>query len=168
MPALVVYESMYGNTQKVAEAVAEGLAGAMPVEVVEVGGAPAAPPQDTTLLVVGAPTHALGLSRPRSRADAAGKSPDGTVVSAGPGVREWLDGLPEGRGPAAAAFDTRLPASRYFGTAAGKIQKQLRRHGMAAVSTPHGFNVDGALGPLSDGELARARAWGEELARLVG
>src|SRR5690606_22642564 len=64
MRALVVYESMFGNTQAVARAVAEGMSPRLATEVVEVGTAPATVDQDVSVLVVGAPTHGMTLSRP--------------------------------------------------------------------------------------------------------
>jgi flavorubredoxin len=69
--ALVVFESMFGNTEAIAHAVADGLRSTMDVDVVEVGAAPASPADDVDLLVVGGPTHAFGLTRPSTRQDAA-------------------------------------------------------------------------------------------------
>jgi flavodoxin len=67
MRALVVYESMFGNTQAIANAIVQGLSGRMRVEALEVGVAPATIDDDVALLVVGGPTHAFGLSRPQTR-----------------------------------------------------------------------------------------------------
>ena len=69
MRALVVYESMFGNTRLVAEAVAEGLSSGLDVDVVEVAAAPTSF-DDVELVVVGGPTHALGMTRQRTRDDA--------------------------------------------------------------------------------------------------
>ena len=71
MRALVVYESMYGNTKEIAAAVADGLSTRMPVQLTEVGAAPTVLADDIGLLVVGGPTHAHGMSKPESRASAA-------------------------------------------------------------------------------------------------
>ncbi len=90
MHVVVVYESMFGNTRAIAEEIAHGLAGHGSVEVFEVGDAPTAPVAD--LLVVGAPTHAFGLSKPPTRRDAAGKT-ERALVSRGDGAREWLASL---------------------------------------------------------------------------
>jgi flavodoxin len=87
MAAVVVYESMFGNTQTVAEAIAEGLSTTMRVELHEVGAAPAAMERDVDLLVVGAPTHAFGLSRLSTRASAAEQA-ERPLVSPGIGLRE--------------------------------------------------------------------------------
>src|SRR5262245_63447416 len=92
MRTLVIYESMFGNTQRVAEAIAEGLRDRGPVELREVAAAPREIDTDVDLVVIGGPTHVHGLSRPRTRSDAAHQA-TGTLVSTGPGVREWLASL---------------------------------------------------------------------------
>ena len=88
MKTLVVYESMFGNTRAVAEAIAEGLGSA---EVVEVSAAPVVLPVDLELLVVGGPTHVHGMSRRRTREDAA-QQVSRPVVSKGDGVRRAIEG----------------------------------------------------------------------------
>jgi flavodoxin-like protein len=161
--ALVVYESMFGNTRQVAQAVAEGLSASAAVAVVEVG---AALPllDDVDLLVVGAPTHAFGMSRPSTRKSAADQAV-GEVVSAGIGLREWLDGL-DNRHPTAqvAAFDTRMKAALLSGSAARRALSKLRRLGFAVAARPESFVVTGMRGPLRDGEIDRARRWGARIA----
>src|SRR4029453_11484910 len=107
MRALVVYESMFGNTQAIADAVAEGLGAHLPVDAVEVGAAPALVGDDVALLVVGGPTHAFGMSRQGTRQDA-GKQAEHGLVSAGIGLREWLAAVHESAGSVAPpAVDTR-------------------------------------------------------------
>jgi hypothetical protein len=166
MGALVVFESMYGNTWQIAEAIAEGLSTQMPVEVVEVGSAPSALGDDVRLLVVGAPTHAFGLSRESTRLSAAEQA-GRAVISAGDGVREWLEVLQVGRGPAAAAFDTHTDKRWVPGSAATVARRRLRRLGCDVKVPPESFYVQGTEGPLLPGELDRARAWGERLAGRV-
>lgn len=90
MKALVVYKSMFGNTQAVARAVADGIATHGSVDVREVASAPDLGATDADLVVVGAPTHAFSLSRAGTRQDAATKS-GRQVISEGRGVREWLE-----------------------------------------------------------------------------
>lgn len=164
MRALVVYESMFGNTKEIAEAVAEGLARHMVVETVEVGHTRPLP-DDTGLVVVGGPTHAFGMSRESTRRDAA-KQAGGTVVSQRIGLREWLatvhaDGIPS------ASFDTRVDHPRLPGSAARAAGRQLHRDGFTQVAPANSFYVTGTTGPLLDGETDRAREWGEKLARSV-
>lgn len=167
--ALVVYESVYGNTRAIAEAVGEGLGGAqvLPVYVA------AQRPWDVDLLVVGGPTHMHGLSTLHSRrmAVAAAEEDGGEVHTepgAGePGLRAWLRGLHAREGARAAAFDTRLDRSPWVtGMAARGIAKRLRHHGYGVLGT-ESFLVEDGEGPLADGELDRARTWGAELAAAI-
>ncbi|GAA0565978.1 hypothetical protein GCM10010172_57070 [Paractinoplanes ferrugineus] len=152
MRALVVYESMFGNTGKLARAIADGLSASAEVSLAEVSTEPAIDGFD--LLVVGAPTHAFGLSRPASRAEAArlGAPPGGV------GLREYLDTRGPLTGLAAAAFGSRMdkPLS---GSAARKAGTRLHRLGCRLVSPPADFRVSGMTGPLLDGEQDRARSW---------
>lgn len=161
---LVVYESMYGNTQAIAEAIGAGLgAGARVVEVGELAGRPEA--VDADLLVVGGPTHAFGMSRESTRADARKDAPDGAVLS-GTGIREWLAELTLPAGTRVATFDTKVAKPNLPGSAAKAALKHLRRLGGRPVAAPRSFRVAGKTG-LLDGETDAARAWGAELADAV-
>lgn len=164
MQALVVYESMFGNTQRIAEAVADGLAQHMSVDVVEVGAAPATVGTDVVLLAIGGPTHAFGLSRATTRADAMAKSTR-PLISRGIGIREWLAAVETASaGVAAAAFDTRVDKPRVPGSAARGAAKRLRHLGFRLVGPAASFFVTDTPGPLVPGEVERARDWGEKLA----
>jgi hypothetical protein len=173
MHALVVYESMYGNTQAIARAVADGLASHMQVDVVVVGSAPGVIDSDVDLLVVGAPTHAHGLSKPDTRRNAAGTAGP-RLVSKHAGLREWLSTVRGGSASIdAAAFDTVLNGPQLlWGSAARAADKELRRLGFHIVTRPEDFHVKGPLGPVFDvleaGEVERARRWGEALAVAEG
>ena len=160
--ALVVFESMFGNTEQVARAIADGLSARMDVEVVEIGSAPTTL-NGIDLLVAGGPTHAFGLSRASTREAAARQAPNG-LVSSGIGLREWLASV---RGESATAviatFDTRVRRPRVPGSAARAAHRRLGRLGFRAVEQPKSFWVDGTTGPLAVGELERARRWGTEL-----
>jgi RNase H-fold protein (predicted Holliday junction resolvase) len=167
MEVLIVYESMYGNTHAIADAVAEGArqSGAN----VEVGAVTAASPTDEVdLLVVGGPTHMQGLTSQLSRrlaADAAKEDehPLDPSATAEPGLRTWLRTLGDRDGGQAAAFDTRADkAAALTGSAARGIARRLRHHGYEVIAR-ESFLVDDAEGPLADGELERARAWGSAL-----
>ncbi|MEU5868248.1 MULTISPECIES: flavodoxin domain-containing protein [unclassified Nonomuraea] len=167
MKALVVYESMYGNTERIAQAVAEGLATRMRAEVAEVGSAPGHVGGEVALLVVGGPTHAFSMSRASTR-DSAAQQAGGPLVSRGRGVREWLATLStSSAGLCSAAFDTRVARPRLPGSAGRAVAKRLRRLGVRLVVPPRGFYVAGTQGPLVPGELERARQWGESLAASV-
>jgi hypothetical protein len=168
MAALVVFESMFGNTQQIADAITEGLSRQLPVEQVEVGAAPAVIGHDVELLVVGGPTHAFGLSRLGTRQSAAQQAEDG-LVSTGIGLREWLGTLPKASSDVAVAtFDTRISKPRLPGSAAAAAEKRLRRLGFRVPARSQSFFVEGTTGPLLSGERERARRWGEELAVRLG
>jgi hypothetical protein len=165
MAALLVVESMFGNTQQIADAVTEGLSDYLPVEQVEVGAAPATIGRDVELLVVGGPTHAFGLSRPGTRRSAAQQAEDG-LVSKGIGLREWL-GTPSQGGAsdvAVACFDTRVSRPRLPGSAAAAAEKQLRRLGFRVLARSQSFYDGAATGHLVPGEREHSRRWGEQLA----
>jgi len=168
--ALVVTESMFGNTASIGRRVAEALLDdGVPTEVVDVGAAAVDLPPTVRLLVVGAPTHAFSLSRPSTRADAVrqGASED----RARTGVREWLGSvLPQDQrhAPRVAIFDTRVSKVRRLPAAAGPRAARLaRRRGLQVATRPEAFLVQDVRGPLLEGEEARARSWGHYLATLV-
>lgn len=172
MRALVVYESMYGNTHVVASNIADGLRGTYEVTLVPVAAATADLVAEANLLVVGAPTHMHGLSTASSRqlARKAAKPESGLTLdpdAGGPALRDWLSGLAGGH-VLAAAFDTRLvgvPA--LTGRASRGISRLLRRHGYRLVAPPESFVVT-KLNTLLDGESSRACRWGEALAAAAG
>lgn len=179
MRVSVVYESLFGNTRAVAEAIAQGIQAAAPDAAVECcsAGVAGPGPGQADLLIVGGPTHFLGMPSARSRRiqeqnahHGVWHHPDQAVSppTEPPGVREWLDSLPAGRrGQRAAAFDTRL-GTLQAGSAARQIARSLRRHGYTMTDQPQGFVVEDFSGPLAQGELARARAWGSALAARAG
>ena len=163
MNALIVYESMYGNTHAVAEAVADGLASDWTTAVRAVHEAGTVP-DDVDLLLVGGPTHMHGLSTGLSRSMAASAAKEDAGMLApgateGPGLRAWLRDMPRRSGARAAAFDTRGDArAAVTGSAARGIARRLRHHGYDVIGV-ESFLVADAEGPLEDGELDRARAW---------
>jgi hypothetical protein len=168
--ALVIFESMYGNTHVIADHVADGLREVFATDVVSAATATVERLAGVDLVVVGAPTHVHSLPGRRSRdaaATAVERSPDDLVLepdALGPGLRELFDQL--GRLPhtAAAAFDTRLDGPAIFtGRASRGIAKRLRDHGFALVTAPESFLVD-KHNHLLDGEADRATAWGREVA----
>ena len=160
MSAIVVYESMWGNTAAVARAVAEGLGPDTPL--LEVGDAPEKLPDDVDLLVVGGPTHAFSMSRPATRRDAV-KQGAGTS-NAEHGIREWLDALPRSDRVAVATFDTKVAKVRHLpGSAARKAAKEVRRRHLGRVVDTESFYVEDSPGPLLAGELERARDWAAQL-----
>ncbi|HEX6449470.1 MAG TPA: flavodoxin domain-containing protein [Trebonia sp.] len=168
MRALVVYESMYGNSRAVATDIAAGLSAAHEVTLVPVCRATRELVAAADLIVVGGPTHLRGMSTSRSRrmaAEAARKRGSRLVLdpdASGQGLRGWLDGL----GPTealAAAFDTRRDGPAILtGRASRRIARQLARAGRRLLAPPESFLVS-KRETLLAGEAARARSWGAEI-----
>ncbi|MDT0183174.1 flavodoxin/nitric oxide synthase [Microbacterium sp. ARD31] len=164
MRALVVFESMFGNTRAVADAIASGLAETMEVDVRSVDDAPDGIAADLGLVVAGGPTHAFSMSRETTRRDAVARGADHPTTS---GLRDWLERLPESRSSAAVAtFDTHAAQKWIPGSAAKAAAHEARRHHLRVLSS-RSFYVADMEGPLVDGETDRARAWGRDLARRV-
>jgi len=161
--ALVMYESMFGNTEAIARYIGEGLAGHVDTTVLATVDAPPLP-QDLELLVIGGPTHVLGMSRPKTRRDAGAKGAR-AADAAGIGVREWLaERSPLAPDLLVATFDTKIRRPRLPGSAARALRRHLRRAGVPSVVATANFYVTGMSGPPVGGELERARSWGCHLA----
>jgi flavodoxin I len=147
MRALVVYDSFYGNTEEIAKAIGEAITGGE-VSVLRAGEVGPPEMENISLLVVGAPTQG---------------------GRATPAIRDFLNRISKGEinGVDAAAFDTRVTSkvAKIFGYAAGKIASNLKKKGANLVAEPEGFFVEGTKGPLTEGELERAAAWGAGLYR---
>jgi flavodoxin I len=145
MKTLVVYDSVYGNTEKIAQAMGEAITGE--VKVLRVGEVDIPGLETFDLLVVGSPTHG---GRPTEA------------------MRDFLHELPAAalKGTSVATFDTRLTSrfARIFGYAAGRIAGSLKKHGGTLMGSPEGFFVKGTEGPLKDGELERAAGWARQIA----
>ena len=172
MRAVIVYESMFGNTHAIADAVGKGLEPMLEVVVVPLAEAGRERLGDADLLVVGGPTHFHGMSRPSSRKWAAGiaQKPGNDLVldrdAEGPGVRDWLASLGHGR-IKVAAFDTRFNGLAGFtGRASKAITRKLQKHGFEVVAKPESFLVD-SKHHLEAGEETRAQEWGKRLAASV-
>ncbi len=153
MKARVVYDSVFGNTEQIAQAIGQALGSPEDVEVLRVGDAEAGQLAGLQLLVVGSPTRGF---RPT------------------PATTSWLKGIPAHglRGVRVAAFDTRISMSdpvpgilrfmvSIFGYAAKPIADRLVKKGGELAAPPEGFIVNGSEGPLKEGELARAAAWAQ-------
>jgi len=143
---LIVYDSVYGNTEKIAQAIGEAIGG----QVLQVGKVSAADLQGLALLIVGSPTRG---GRPTE------------------GLQAWLDQLPATalQGIRVATFDTRSTVKfvRIFGYAATRIADSLTQKGGALLAPPAAFFVKGTKGPLKEGELERAAAWARDLAASI-
>jgi flavodoxin len=144
MKVLVVFDSMYGNTEKIARAIGGAISG--DVKVVRVGEVNPAELNSLDLLIIGSPTQGGRATQPIQ--DFIAKLPDTTI-----------------KGKRVAAFDTRMTTKLVglFGFAAGKIGDTLKKKGGQFVLPPEAFFVTGSKGPLKEVELERAAEWGKEL-----
>jgi len=149
MRTLIVYDSLYGNTKIIAQTIADVIQGE--VNLKYVGDVDVSELGDYDLLIVGAPTHGGGISE-------ATKGLLGKIQS------------PALEGTKVAAFDTRITNKwiLIFGVAAPKIAKELEKVGGELVVPAEGFFVTGGEGPLKDGEVERAQAWGESILNALG
>ncbi|HEX6330328.1 MAG TPA: flavodoxin [Actinomycetota bacterium] len=169
MNALVVYESMFGNTAAVGEAVATALREhGVDVTAGSTTRLSSGDAAGVDLVVVGGPTHVHGMSRASSRNQAAG-DPGNTydAPTVEPGLREWIEALPAGDGRLAAAFDTRIDKPVVLtGSAAKGIARRLQRRGYRLLVAPECFLVT-TKNRLLDGEIDHATAWGGRLSEAA-
>jgi len=164
MRALVVYETIWGNTGEIAKSIADGIrtqSGVDDVQLVEAATAAEEIPTHVDLVVVGGPTHAFSMSKASTR-DSARQQGATTIPERG--IREWIGGLSSPASPVmVATFDTRTVAPRLPGSAAKKAMKKLVALGFRPAVEPESFGVHGYSGPIANGELERAREWGAAL-----
>jgi flavodoxin len=156
MKTLVVYDSQYGNTARVAQAIGHALGSQGNVETLRVGNVKPEHLAGISFLIVGSPTQRF---RPTE------------------GITSFLKSLPKAslNGVKVAAFDTRLTEEeiekvrilaffvRIFGYAAKPISGLLKKKGGELICPPEGFYVDGMEGPLIEGELERAGDWAKQI-----
>jgi len=161
MKAVVVYESMWGNTAAVARAVAEGLGPGTPALSTSEATKEAIAGAD--LIVAGAPLMAFSLPTDSTRNNLGmhnTKAPRPADLS-NPSMRAWLETVPQACGRCA-AFETRFRMSP--GSATKSILRGLKRAGYQPAEKGMPFIIAGTYGPMRDGELERAREWGVQLA----
>ena len=151
MKALVIYDSVFGNTEKVAQAIANSIGARMTVDLLRANEVTTERLAGLDLLVVASPTR--------------GFRPTETVAELLKGIRsKSLEGVK------ATAFDTRFKADELDsaglkfvvttgGYAAKRIAAQLKRAGADLFVPPEGFYVEDTEGPLKPGELERGAAW---------
>ncbi len=158
MRALVIYDSFFGNTERIARAIGNALGSQDEVKVLRVGDAQSAQLTGLRLLFVGSPTRGFRPS-------------EATAL--------WLNSLPANglQGIDVAAFDTRIAAAdakpailrfvlRFGQYAAKPIADRLVQKGGRLVLPPEGFYVLDTEGPLKDGEIERAAAWAKRVAQM--
>jgi hypothetical protein len=172
LTAAVVFESMFGNCEKVARQIAAGMATGVSVKLVDVADAVADPSvlEDVTLVVAGGPTHSMSMSRPGTRAEAVQRS-GGTVSARDIGLREWCVALPDrgGNGPRwVTTFDTRTALGRAIPSSAARAAARIiTRKGYEMIVPLRSFLVEDAAGPVVDGHLEEAYVWGEGIAAAL-
>jgi flavodoxin I len=155
MKALILYESFFGNTEKIAQVIGDSLKSSMEVDVRKVSEVQPEQLKGLSLLVVGSPTRAFRPS---------------------PATNRFLKNIPANGliGVKAAAFDTRISEDdakprvlrflmKVFGYAAEPISKKLGKRGAEIIVAPEGFCVNDTEGPLRQGELERAAAWANKI-----
>ena len=146
MKALIVYDSVYGNTEKIAKAIGGAIAGE--VKVLRMDEVDYSELKTLDLFIVGSPTQG---GRP-------------TLA-----IQDFLNKVTEEaiKGINVAAFDTTFSTRLVgvFGYAAGKIADSLKRKGGTLILSPQGFFVKGKEGPLKEGELERAANWAKEIVK---
>lgn len=162
MKIVVVYESLFGNTRAVAEAIADGLQDGGEVSLHST--LEDIDPTSADLLVIGGPTHIHGMSRPTSRHLDDDKPSPIPGADEGPGIRELIKNLPAGDRRPVATFDTRLDKPAWItGSAASAAGRKLERRGYRLIAEAESFIVEDMDGPLQPGEIDHARMWGKAL-----
>ena len=159
MKTVVVYDSVFGNTEKIARAIGAALGPGEDVPVIKVGDVSLAELAGVSLLIVGSPTRGFQPT---------------------PALTDFLKSIPPGnlKDVKAAAFDTRIPNEtinspilralvRFGGYAADPIAKALGQKGATLVAPPEGFLVKDREGPLEDGEIERAAGWARRILAIV-
>lgn len=148
MNSAVIYGSRFGNTQKIAYAIAAGLRAWGTVEVLAAENAHGIRLHGYDLVVLGGPTEGHGVTK---------------------AMADYVDQIGDAfTGVNAAAFDTRLTWPKWMsGSAAGDIAKRLQGFGASLVAQPASFLVTGKPPALEPGELERAEGWARFLASRV-
>jgi flavodoxin len=148
MRTVVVYDSKFGNTEKIADAIARGVGTLGTVDVMDTAEAVERPAERPDLLLIGGPTQKRAAT---------------------PALRDFVDALPPTLdGVPVAAFDTRYRGSTWLmGSAAAEAAKVLRKSGAVLVAPPTSFYIKRGgpleLQGLEAGEIERAEAWGREV-----
>jgi len=150
MNTLVVYDSVYGNTAQIANAIASTFGQYGPTKVVAASSTPVLDLTGIDLLALGGPTQGHGVS---------------------PAIKEMLDRIPSEKllNLETIAFDTRMDFVRWLsGSAASTIGKKLEQYQVNLLVPPESFLVEGREGPLKKGELERAAEWAHMIAENLG
>ena len=155
MKALIVYDSVYGHTEKIAQAIGKGLTNKYEYSVVKGNNVGKNQLEELNLLIIGTPTHG------------------GRWTEA---IRDFLKEISGMKleGVKVAVFDTRTESTgiiggieRIFGRVAPRLAEEMKKHERNVIIEPEGFVVKGRKGPLKEGELQRAENWGNQIAEIL-
>ena len=148
MKVLIIYDSVFGNTEQIAQAIGNALGSQEDVKILRVSNVEPEQLTGLKLLIVGSPTQG---GRPT------------------PAIKDFLNQVSEPaiRGVNVATFDTRFSMRLVgiFGYAAGRIADNLKRKGGTLIASPEGFFVKGGRGPLKEGEIERAASWAKVIVK---
>jgi len=158
MKVLIVYDSVFGNTEKIAQVIGNAMGSQAEVNILRVGNVKQENLRGLDVLIVGSPTRAFKPTKE---------------------ITNFLNGFPKNglKGVKVAAFDTRFTMSaieesrvlpffvRLFGYAAKPISNRLKKKGGELIISPEGFFVEGVEGPLKEGEIERAASWAKEIVK---
>jgi flavorubredoxin len=148
MKALLIYDSIFGNTENVAKALSSGMREkGIEVDCVRANAVEIGTLSNYDMIVIGGPTHKVGLSETMKTLTKQLKKAD---------VKNKL----------AFAFDTRYN-KRFAGSAANRIEQRMKQYGMKVVMSHQSAIVVGREGPLEDGTGEKFKQIGAELARLA-
>jgi flavodoxin len=150
MKILIVYDSVFGNTEQIAHAIGNALGMQKNVEIMRISNVKPEQLTELELLIVGSPTYG---GRPT------------------PAILDFLNKISVSTisNVNVTAFDTRLSTRlvRIFGYAADKIADSLKKNGGTLIAPPEGFFVRGEEGPLKEGELERAASWAKMIIKKL-
>jgi flavodoxin len=145
MNALVIYDSKYGNTERIAQAIAQTLSEAGAARAIHAEEVKPADLEEVNLLVLGCPTQAWHATSPMTT----------FISSLAPGQLERME---------VACFDTRFNKPRWLtGSAAGNIARMVKKAGGPLLVPPESFFVEDSEGPLKVGEVEHAQNWADKL-----
>ena len=158
MKVLIVYDSVFGNTEKIAQVIGNAMGSQAEVNILRVGNVKQENLRGLDVLIVGSPTRAF--------------KPTKEIIN-------FLNGFPKNglKGVKVAAFDTRFTMSaieesrvlpflvRLFGYAAKPISNRLKKKGGELIIPPERFFVEGVEGPLKEGEIEHAASWAKEIVK---
>ncbi len=158
MKARVIYDSLYGNTEQIARAVAGALGPPEDVEVMRVSNASPEQLPGSELVIIGSPTQGFNSTKP---------------------IQSFLQGIPKGalKDVKVAVFDTRMSGkeagtiarmvTKWGGYAAPRMADAIQKKGGNLIVPPEGFTVTGREGPLGEGEPERAVNWAKKIAEAL-